>query len=342
MVIADATNQSYTATRNVNFIAPSITIIPIVSTNFDCNSLDFAANVVNPPLGSFNYIWSSTGAAGSSFVNFLPAPQTTSINTATISRDPNYTDPISINSAVNASCGIIYSSYYSGFSGCFPWSSYAVYGFTDPQNGGGNIVANIQGIAEATEYEWFSFYYNQYHYLTTTSGDYLQVSGSGFPSVDEIGIFVRAKTSSGNTELKFVGSFCNSSSCGGNRMAAASNNQIKVFPNPASTQVTVSLQNNLLAVSNEKENDNEKNKIKPVIKDASKKVITNTKANTNVITEITQIKVVNSMGFVKKVVRFAKGNKTVNFAVNDLKEGIYILELTDGKLTTKSTLIIRR
>lgn len=170
----------------------------------------------------------------------------------------------------------------------------------------------------------------------------MQVSGSGFPSVDEIGIVVRAKTSSGNTELKSVGSFCNSSSCGGNRMAAASNNQIKVFPNPASTQVTVTLQNNLLAVSNEKENDNEKNKIKPVIKDASKKVITNTKANTNVINEITQIKVVNSMGFVKKVLRFAKGNKTVNFAVNDLKEGIYILELTDGKLTTKSTLIIRR
>ena len=343
VVIANATNQSYTATRNVTFIAPSITINPILSANFDCNALDFTANVINPPLSSFNYIWSSTGAPGSSFINFLPAPQTTITNTATISRDPNYTDPISINSAVNASCGIIYSSFYSGFNGCFPWSSFTVYGFTDPLNGGGNIVANIQGIPEATEYEWFSFYYNQYHYLTNTYGDYLQVSGYGFPSVDEIGIFVRAKTPSGNTELKFVGSFCNSSGCGGYRTAINGNNnanQIKVFPNPANTIVTVSLQTKIL-IANSTIDDELSMK---VAKLSSKKEVISKKNSPlqHLPTEITQIKVMNSIGLMQKVVRFGKGNKTVDFSVNDLKDGIYMLEITDGKNTSKTPLIIKR
>ncbi len=345
VVMAEAGGQTITATRSISFIAPSIAIAPIYTSGFDCNSLDFTATVVNAPLNSFDYIWTSFASPGNSLINGLPSPQTTAINNASLYRDPSYTDPVGIVAAVNASCGIISSPVFPGFGGCFPWPNYTVYGFADPLNGGGNIIANIEGLVEAIEYEWYAFYQGQYHYMAVTYSPYLQESGAGFPNVDNIGIYERAKTYSGYTQLKEVGGFCNSGGCGYSRMGIT--NPIKIYPNPAISQITVSInsipEKELIKVpfyiqKNKNIPETEKISKEPINQKAASQKLDVTK----VIREIRQIKIINSMGLVQKQIQFGKGNKTVTLYVTDLKDGVYTLEVSDGVTTSKTTLLIKR
>ncbi len=236
-VVINTNNGSTTITKVVNYLSPIVNINTISSlNNFNCNTKDFSLSVTNPPVNNFNYIWTSNNV--NTTIDGLPSPITTPNSTATLYRDPTITDPVGIFGAVNASCGVINSPFYPGFSGCFPWSNYFVYGFADPLNGGGNIIANIEPLNEAMEYEWWISYWEQFHLLGATPNPYLQ-SGYLLPSVDEVSVWVRALTSSGYTELKFVGSFSNS---GGYRMAATTT-PLKISPNPIQDVILIEYEN---------------------------------------------------------------------------------------------------
>jgi hypothetical protein len=94
---------------------------------------------------------------------------------------------------------------------------------------------------------------------------------------------------------------------------------VNLYPNPASSQVTIILED--LRITDSKD-----------------------KMSTTQITlkEITQIRVIDRLGVVRKVIRPGKGNKKTTINVWDLPPDIYYLDISDDTQHVRKPLIIRR
>ncbi|MFY7900577.1 MAG: T9SS type A sorting domain-containing protein [Chitinophagaceae bacterium] len=241
VVISNSTGLTRTITKPITFTSPSININPIVSNNLEainCNALNFSASVINPPNGTYSFLWASNGV--NALINGQASPFATNDNTVTLEKDPLQPDPINIFASIVASCGVINSGVYGGFAGCIDWSDFSVIGFADPFNGGGSLYASVSDYLGATEYEWYALYWGQYHPLGKTYSGQL-FGGSSFPCVDNIDIYVRVNANGGFSQLKYVGSF-GTSPCNGFRIASTTES-IKVGPNPINDYINIEFEN---------------------------------------------------------------------------------------------------
>jgi hypothetical protein len=114
-------------------------------------------------------------------------------------------------------------------------------------------------------------------------------------------IYVAGLTSCGQTVLIYGGDF--SPLCSGNKMES----NVNLYPNPATDQVTIELK--------------ETPDVKPPIKSI------NYKAK---LSEITQIKIIDKLGMIRKISKFGKGNKQITMNISDLINGLYYFEISDG------------
>jgi hypothetical protein len=82
---------------------------------------------------------------------------------------------------------------------------------------------------------------------------------------------------------------------------------VNLYPNPATDQVTIELR--------------ETPDVKPPIKSINYKVK---------LSEITQIKIIDKLGMIRKISKFGKGNKQITMNISDLINGLYYFEISDG------------
>ncbi len=97
------------------------------------------------------------------------------------------------------------------------------------------------------------------------------------------------------------------------------NSNIRLFPNPASSEVTIQLQE---------------------IEELEGQ--TNNKNALVYFSEITQIKIIDKMGSTKKVMKFGKGSKRVSFSISELQQDLYFLEITDDVHKIRKPLLISK
>jgi hypothetical protein len=170
------------------------------------------------------------------------------------------------------------------------------------------LQAQVNEYPGAIYYQWF------------IDGQLVETTYSGFLSTynwpctsEGEGLTVLAVTDCGRTVTVAGGTY--SAICYGGRAAY----NVKLYPNPASSNLTVSLDETIVA----------KTKTKKNVKAVEFK-------------EILQIKIIDKLGNVKKVVKYSKGNKSVNLNVYDLPSDVYYIEVSDGVKQGKIPLIIKR
>jgi hypothetical protein len=159
----------------------------------------------------------------------------------------------------------------------------------------------------AIRYEW----YINGQLVETTPGTFLSTYNWPCTSDGE-GLTVVAVTSCGATAPVYGGNY--SPICYGSR----SSSNVELYPNPASTTVNIKITDLLME---------EKNNITTSIARLS---------------GITQIKVIDKVGNIKKVVKFNKENNNTTLDISDLIPDVYFLDITDGTRQVRKPLIIQR
>jgi len=94
---------------------------------------------------------------------------------------------------------------------------------------------------------------------------------------------------------------------------------VNLYPNPASTDIIVKLEE-----VNAKSINSQKHEIEVTLK------------------SIAQIRIIDKLGITRKVLKFPKGNLLSTFSVADLPSDIYYLDISDGNAQIRKPLIIRR
>ncbi|MFC5283952.1 T9SS type A sorting domain-containing protein [Pedobacter alpinus] len=159
----------------------------------------------------------------------------------------------------------------------------------------------------AIRYDW----YINGQLVETTPGSFLSTYNWPCTSDGE-GLTVVAVTSCGATAPVYGGNY--SPICYGSR----SSSNVELFPNPASTTVNIKLADILLEQTNQ------------------------TTTSVSSLTAITQIRVIDKVGNVKKVVEYSKDNINTTLDISDLIPDVYYLDITDGTKQVRKPLVVRR
>lgn len=262
----------------------------------DCNSITVTANF---PSNS-NVIWTTTNGL---LINGNSSPSTIQSNTVTIS-SPNGTG-----GNITASIGGLCFTPTISFCPCEPWDNpvinwiYAAPATNEP------LQAQVSpDHPNAFKYEW----YINGTLVETTYSTFLSTYNWPCTSEGE-GLSVIAITSCGASAPVYGGTY--SPICYQYRTSS----NIKLYPNPASNQVTIQLED-----LNSKTTNGQNVKI------------------TSTLKSIVQIKIIDKMGVTRRVLKFSKGNLLSTINVSDLPSDIYYLDITDGNTQVRKPLIIRR
>lgn len=158
----------------------------------------------------------------------------------------------------------------------------------------------------AISYNW----YVNGQLIANTGGTFL--SSYYYPCTSEgEGLSVVAVTTCGVSMPVYGGTY--NPICYGRVQTGAN---IKVFPNPATSVIGISLDQAGMAPN----------------------AVTGAKP----LQEITQVKVMDKLGLVKKMFRFSRGSRSVTLNVSDLPADVYYLDISDGKQQQRVLISIRR
>jgi len=262
----------------------------------DCNSVALTANF--PETRSI--IWSTTNGL---LLNGNSAPYTQFGNTITVNSPYGFSG--SISGLIHAGCN---TTEYS-FCPCIGWENPAISWIYSTPLTGEPLQAEVNPPnSEASSYQWFV----NGQLIETTTNTFL--STYNWPCVEDgEGLSVIAVASCGATAPVYGGNY--SALCNGYYMSS----NISLFPNPASSEVSVQLDESV-------KDENQINKNKAQV----------------YFSEITQIKIIDKMGTIKKVIKFGKGNKKATLIISELKPDLYYLEITDGIHKIRKPLIINK
>lgn len=257
--------------------------------NQSCNEINVIASGI--PNG-VSITWTTTNGA---LINGNPSPITTSSNSVLISS--NLSTTITALSQ-NGTCTFSSSS---SFCPCEPWDNPVINWIYSAPATNEPLQAEVSPAhPDAIRYEW----YINGQLVETTYGTFLSTYNWPCTSEGE-GLSVIAVTTCGISAPVFGGTY--SPICYQYRI----NSNVKLYPNPASTQVIVKLE------------------------DLNSKI-------TSTLKSIVQIKIIDKMGVTRRVLKFSKGNLLSTINVSDLPSDIYYLDITDGSTQVRKPLIIRR
>ena len=276
-------------------LPPSPTYFRIYNTT-DCNTVTVSASGANPVC----YDWEVTG-------DLLINGTSTSVICTSSIVNINSTTGIGGTIRVRVKSGSCYSAFTNiCFTPCLAWGNpnfrwiYSAPMTNEP------LQAQVDEYPGATSYQW---YINGQLVETTYSGF---LSTYNWPCTSEgEGLTVLAITDCGRTIAVNGGTY--SPICYG-RPAY----NVKLFPNPASSNVLISLSDNNISTTQQKG-------IQQIV-----------------FKQITQVKITDKLGNIKNVVNFSKGNRTINLNVSNLPPDVYYFEISDGINKAKISIIIKR
>ncbi|HSC54472.1 MAG TPA: M4 family metallopeptidase [Phnomibacter sp.] len=262
----------------------------------DCNSITATSNF---PSNS-NVTWTTTNGL---LINGNSSPFTVLSNTVTIS-SPNGTGG-GITASIGGSCFTPTIS----FCPCVPWNNPVINWIYSAPTTSEPLQAEVSPAhPDAIRYEW----YINGQLVETTYGTFLSTYNWPCTSEGE-GLSVIAVTSCGTSAPVYGGTY--SPICYPYR----TNSNLKLYPNPASSEVVVRLEDlNSKSINRQKEQ------------------------TTGTLKCIIQITIIDKMGITRKVLKFSKGNILSTFNVSDLPSDIYYLDISDGSTHVKKPLVIRR
>ena len=248
--------------------------------------------------------WETTGGL---LINGNSSPQTLTGNSVIIF-GPAGTGGTVIAKITAPNCTDIYSSNYLDFCSCLGWENPSITWIWSAPMTGEPLIAEVNPVHPSAQY--YQWYVNG-ELIETTYGTYLSTYNWPCTSEGE-GLYVMAVTPCGTTPPVYGGNY--SPICNG-RIAS----NVNLYPNPASSQVTIILDDIRIT--------------EPKDKVPSTQII---------LKEITQVRVIDRLGVIRKVIRPGKGNKKTTINVWDLQPDIYYLDIMDDTQHVRKPLIIRR
>lgn len=288
------TTQAWAAVGVGNqWVNQTINLIPVFSQ--DCSSVTVFANV---PAASVITWFTDNGL----LINGNPSPFTAAGNSVVISSPNGVSGTISATLPGCQTNALV-------FCPCVPWDNPTINWIWSAPRTGEPLQAEVTPAhPDAISYQWFI----NGQLVETTNGTFLSTYNWPCTSEGE-GLTVVAVTPCGVSAPVGGGNY--SPICYGRERT----DNIKLYPNPASSHVTITLENLRTTTGGQQPQTLRMQ-----------------------LTEITQVKVMDKLGLIKKVVRFGKGNKTVTLNLNELPADIYYLDISDGKNQTRIPLSIRR
>jgi len=198
---------------------------------------------------------------------------------------------------------------FTTFCPCQSWSGASITWIWACPSPGEPLIAEVSPLhPDATEYKW----YIGDQLIETTYDGYLQTYN--WPCTSEMPhLYVTGVTSCGHTELIDGGEFF--PACGGYK----SSSNIILYPNPASSEVTIALEE----------------KQSPVI-------LISSEIQINTLSEITQIKLIDKTGMTRKLMNFGKNTTKVSLQLSEFQSGVYYLDVTDGARHVIKPLTIKK
>lgn len=276
------------------WVDPTYNLYKTYST--DCNTVILNAR------DNYNWLPITWTATDGLLLNGNSSPYTEYGNIVTVN------SPNGLGGLISASIGSACTTTNFGFCPCQPWDASIIWSWSSPVRGE-PLIAEVSPLHPAAmKYKWFI----NGELIESTDDGYLWTHN--WPcSMDEVQLSVIAVLLCGATVPVSSGFY---PSCSGYRTVA----NVSLFPNPASSEVTIKLE--------ETQNlDKQKTKF-----DNSKIYLS----------EITQIKIVNKMGMLKKVAKFGKGNTVTTLNISELPSDVYYLDITDGTQHVRCPLIISK
>jgi hypothetical protein len=184
---------------------------------------------------------------------------------------------------------------YSEFCPCQPWEAEITWTWACP-GPGEPLIGEVSPLQQdAWAYNW----YIGNELIETTYDGYLYTH-NWHCTTELPPIYVAGVTSCGQTELIFGGDFF--PACG-EKMSS----NIILYPNPSSGQITIEL------------------KETPDINSSIQNVNFKIK-----LADITQVKIIDKLGMIRRIANFGKGNKAITVNISDLIDGQYFFDITDG------------
>lgn len=282
-------NRQITANPFPNFNLINIT------TGLDCNTMTVKANL---PLAS-TITWSTTNGL---LINGNSSPYTT-----TYGNTVDIYSPSGISGSVSAAIGsgscAKQANNTVGYCPCLPWTDPNPIIYSVPSTGSEPLVAQVNELSDAWAYQW----YIDGQMIAETYTGYLWTNGLGCMG-NPRNLEVVAVTYCGRSVTVNVGEVFYI--CNGYRQATPANNGIKLFPNPATNLIVVSL-----------ENFDKKIKL------------------SNNLNNISQISIFDNLGILKLTRKFANNSKQVEVDISKLSAGMYFIEVFDGKTKKRKQFI---
>jgi len=262
----------------------------------DCNSVTITANF---PTNS-NVTWTTTNGL---LINGNNSPFTIQSNQVEIS------SPNGNSGTISASIGGLCNISAISFCPCEPWDNPTITWVWSAPMTGEPLQAYVSpDYPNAIKYEW----YINGQLVETTSTSFLSTYNWPCTSEGE-GLTVIAINSCGASAPVNGGTY--SPICYQYR----SSSNVNLYPNPASTDIIVKLEE-----VNAKSINSQKHEIEVTLK------------------SIAQIRIIDKLGITRKVLKFPKGNLLSTFSVAHLPSDIYYLDISDGNAQIRKPLIIRR
>jgi len=198
---------------------------------------------------------------------------------------------------------------FTTFCPCQSWSGASITWIWACPSPGEPLIAEVSPLhPDATEYKW----YIGDQLIETTYDGYLQTYN--WPCTSEMPhLYVTGVTSCGHTELIDGGEFF--PACGGNK----SSSNVILYPNPASSVVTITLEENQSPVN-----------------------LISREIQINTLSEITQVKLIDKTGMTRKLMNFGKSTTKVSLQLSEFQSGVYYLNVADGDRHVIKPLIIKK
>lgn len=260
------------------------------SYNSDCSQV-----TVNTNFPAFsNVTWTTTNGL---LINGNPSPYTVQSNTVVISSPNGLTGSISANVGPFCSTGTI------SFCPCQPWDDPNPVILNYPATTYDPLIAQVDGPQWATSYKWFID--NQLIAETNSSSVWAYVGCMGNPR----DLTVLAVTDCGITVPVTLGEIY--VGCGvWYRQASPLTNEIKLYPNPTTSKLILSLDEKSVQLKQSK-----------------------------TLTTFKQVSIYDNLGIIRMSNQYSSNAKQIEIDVSKLNSGIYYIEIFDGVLRKRKQFI---
>lgn len=215
--------------------------------------------------------------------------------------------PSGIGGLITATTSDCHTAYFE-FCPCQPWDASITWYWSTPMPGEPLMAEVSPLLYEAMKYKWFI---NGELIETVEGSGYLQTYN--WPCIaDEVQISVIGITNCGTT-VPISSSFY--PTCSGYSMSS----NVNLYPNPSSSQVTIEL-------------------IETSVTDVKIK----TNSSQVYLSEITQVRITDKMGSIKKIIKLGEGEKSASINISELPSDVYYLIITDGVRQVTKPLVINK